>query len=76
MGIVFVCLPSPNVVWRSMYPLVGTLSPKNLYMGSLWGVRSARGISSLLKVFQYMISTEIPWSIRTFFTTKFSTSTL
>ena len=74
MGMVFVCLPSPNVVWRSIYPLVGTLSPEKPYIGSLWGVRSAKGICSLLKVFQYKISTKLPWSTSTFLTAKFSTS--
>jgi len=71
---VFVYLPSPKVVWRSIYPLVGTLLPENPYMGLFWGVRSARGICSLLKLFQYRMSMELPWLISTFFTAKFSTS--
>ena len=43
-------------------------------MGSSYGISSSAGIWSCWKVFQYMISTELPWSISTFFTAKFSSS--
>jgi len=66
--------PSPNFVYKSMYPLVSTLLLEKATICSSIGTIVSLAKHNRFNVFQYRMSTELPWSTNVFSTTKFATS--
>jgi len=52
--------PSPNFVYKSMYPLMSTLLPENPTIFSSMGTIMSSTRPNFLKAFQQRMSTELP----------------